>query len=543
VSDERTDFDRLSAGILSGRGVVARYPGVVCVADAAAAEPVRALVALCAAVAGFEPGRPLARRLAAWLSGPDAPPSSLRFGTLADAGDRWAVFLSGAVSLHDAGIDTTIPGADAAAWTDRLVPPGGPLVLLLDGSEGAVNRAVDGAADRVGGRVDDPFADLHDLRAGTVPGRGVVLATASAARHTAIPPLPAPASPAAPSAPSAAPSAVAPFAPPAVAPDPALAAPSAVSPLASPAGPPAVAPAAASAAPPRPGDAATPSPIEAPGAQPPGVEFAKAPAAPPPVRPADPIAGRSVPDEEETELTVSDGSGPPPIPPTPRAGEPALRPPRRADRIDRAPAPAARPPLTPGRPLSPARRGRPADPGPDAPVPTEPAARRQIDDSPVVEGPRTRGHLCSRGHLNDPRSHFCVLCGIRMNERTGELVFGPRPPLGLLVFDDGATYSVDAEYLVGRMPDVDERVRNGSLRSIVVEDRSGAVSRVHAEVRVDGWDVMLVDSRSRNGTHIAGPGATAWTPVPAGRSHRLTPGTRVRLGSRTFLFESPSGVR
>jgi hypothetical protein len=132
VPEERTDFDRLSAGILAGRGVVARYPGVVCVADAAGAEPVRALVALCAAVAGFEPGRPLARRLAAWLSGPDAPPSSLRFGTLADAGDRWAVFLSGAVSLHDAGADTTIPGAEAAAWPDRLVTPGGPLVLLLD---------------------------------------------------------------------------------------------------------------------------------------------------------------------------------------------------------------------------------------------------------------------------------------------------------------------------------------------------------------------------------------------------------------------------
>ena len=132
MGDDRAEFDRLSAGILAGRGVVARYPGVVCVADAAGAEPVRALVALCAAVAGFEPGRPLARRLAAWLSGPDAPPSSLRFGTLADAGDRWAVFLSGAVSLHDAGTDATIPGADAAAWTDRLVTPGGPLVLLLD---------------------------------------------------------------------------------------------------------------------------------------------------------------------------------------------------------------------------------------------------------------------------------------------------------------------------------------------------------------------------------------------------------------------------
>src|SRR6185312_10958896 len=268
VGDDRAEFDRLSAGILAGRGVVARYPGVVCVADAAGAEPVRALVALCAAVAGFEPGRPLARRLAAWLSGPDAPPPHLRFGTLADAGDRWAVFLSGAVSLHDAGTDTTIPGAEAAAWTDRLVTPGGPLVLLLDAL----------GEDRPQGCADDLFADLHDLRAGTVPGRGVVLATASAARHTAMPPLPPPASAAPPSPPAAA---------------------------------------AAPAAPPLPVD----------------LGRGKAPVH------AEPTHGRPVPDEEPIEVTVGDGSGPPPIPPVPRAEEPPVRPPRRSALIDKAPAP------------------------------------------------------------------------------------------------------------------------------------------------------------------------------------------------------------
>jgi FHA domain len=479
---------------------VARYPGVVCVADAASAEPVRALVALCAAVAGFEPGRPLARRLAAWLGGPDAPPSSLRFGTLADAGDRWAVFLSGAVSLHDADSDVTIAGAEAAAWTDRLISGGGPLMLLLDPV----------AADEARARTtfDDPFSDLHDLRAGTVPGRGVVLAVASAARHSAGPPLPAASAPV-----------------PAPTPD----------------GP------NGSAAPEDARPAGSAAPEDARPAAPPGLDLAKAPADQPDLH-AHPTAGRPVPEETPNELTVSDGSGPPPIAEE-AAEEPVIRPPRRAERIDKAPAPEPRAPLTPGRALSPSGRGTDGTDGTDGADDaddlgtTEPSIPRPQDDSPVVDGPRTRGHLCARGHLNDPRSLFCVLCGIRMNERTGELVFGPRPPLGLLVFDDGATYTVDAEYLVGRMPDVDERVRNGSLRSIVVEDRSGSVSRVHAEVRVDGWDVLLVDNRSRNGTHIAGPGASAWTPVPTGRSHRLTPGTRVRLGSRTFLFESPSGVR
>jgi hypothetical protein len=202
---------------------------------------------------------------------------------------------------------------------------------------------------------------------------------------------------------------------------------------------------------------------------------------------------------------------------------PVLRQPRRTEPIfGVAPTEPVRPPLEVGAPAAP---GRPP----------------QVDGGPDV--PQARGHLCSRGHLNDPRSHFCVLCGIRMNERTGVLVLGPRPPLGLLVFDDGATYTVDAEYLVGRMPELDERVRSGALRSIVVEDHSGSVSRVHAEVRVDGWDVLVVDTGSRNGTYLAMPGERRWSPLAPREGKRLVPGTRVRLGARTFIFESPSGVR
>jgi hypothetical protein len=156
--------------------------------------------------------------------------------------------------------------------------------------------------------------------------------------------------------------------------------------------------------------------------------------------------------------------------------------------------------------------------------------------------PQARGHLCPRGHLNDPRSQFCLQCGLRVEERSA-LVAGSRPPLGLLIFDDGATHTVDTDYLVGRMPEADPRVRAGSLRSLLIEDSSGAVSRVHAEIHITGWDVLLVDSGSRNGTFVAGPGEQAWTALPARQSRRLVAGTRVRLGGRTFLFESPPGVR
>jgi len=255
---------------------------------------------------------------------------------------------------------------------------------------------------------------------------------------------------------------------------------------------------------------------------------------------ASPAARGAVPEAPPRPPPSGPGSGPgrEPVPPQAPPGAAtgvagAVAPanpvaPRRAERIfGVAPAEPARPPLALGAPV-----GAPASVVQDEPT-----------RAAVQEQPQAQGHLCARGHLNDPRSHFCVLCGIRMNERTGVLVIGSRPPLGLLVFDDGSTYTVDAEYLVGRMPEADQRVRSGVLRAIIIEDRSGSVSRVHAEVRVNGWDVMLVDSGSRNGTYLAGPGEPGWTPLPPHQSKRLVPGTRVRLGARTFVFESPSGVR
>lgn len=397
--------EEVRAVVLRGDGLVARYAGVLCVASCPDPAPLHRLLEICRAAAGDEPGRPLARRLAMWLGGSDAPPHGLVFGTVSAAGDATAVFLSGGVTAQVG--DTRLGGADAAAWTDRLVPgPDVAVRLFLDGTGG-----------------DAPDIGLLDLREGVVDGGGVVIGAA-------------------------------------------------------PVGGPSV-------------------------RQPPGQK--PQPVQTPPVRPmninAEPtlIGMEPAPD--------GDGTGP----------------------IGVALAEPPRPPLEAGEPVDTANRTAPPTPA-----------------AGISAGPRdgeARGHLCSRGHLNDPRSHFCVMCGIRMNERTGVLVVGARPPLGLLVFDDGATYTVDAEYLVGRMPEADDRVRTGSLRSIVVEDRSGAVSRVHAELRVDGWDVVLVDSGSRNGTFVAAPGDPAWTPVPPGQSRRLVPGMRVRLGGRSFVFESPSGVR
>lgn len=463
-----------SAGGAGGSGgVVARFPGVVCVVGPSGGGPggagVRALLDLCLAAADAAedgaPGRALGRSLARWLAGPDAP-DDLVFGTVAAADDRVAVFLSGAVTARLPGTasaaDAVLSGLDAVSFTDRLVPrPRGPLVLTLDATP---------VPDDVGARP-------HDLRAGIVPGSGLAL----------LPP------------------GVAPDAVPAAAPQPTAARPV-----------------------PEP---AVPEPAVEPAAPPPAAEVATPPAPRAPRR-SDRIAG---PDG-------GSGGAVPPRPPLADGGPPGwLR------RGGPAPSPHGRPPHGPA-PLPPAPPG-PGRPDPESgPTQLMGAGRRPPDPDDVVteqaRDPLARGFVCARGHLNDPRSHFCVLCGIRMNERTGVLTVGPRPPLGLLVFDDGATYTVDAEYVVGRLPDGDERVRRGELRALMVDDRGATVGRVHAEVRLRDWDVQLVDVGSRNGTYVVPPGGAAWERMPARTPLRLEPGTRVRLGHhRTFVFESPSGVR
>ena len=79
-----------------------------------------------------------------------------------------------------------------------------------------------------------------------------------------------------------------------------------------------------------------------------------------------------------------------------------------------------------------------------------------------------------------------VTSGLEVGGLQEEEAHGQRPLLGLLVFDDGSTYTVDAEYLLGRMPEADPRVAAGALRSLALEDTSGAVSRVHAQIVVNG---------------------------------------------------------
>jgi len=160
------------------------------------------------------------------------------------------------------------------------------------------------------------------------------------------------------------------------------------------------------------------------------------------------------------------------------------------------------------------------------------------DDAPV---PIILGAYCKNGHFDDPEARYCAVCGISMNQRTLVPRLGPRPPLGLLVLDDGALLQLDADYVIGREPTLDASVAAGKARPLRITDKGGTVSRVHAQIQLDEWLVLVTDLDSANGTRIRLPNEAAHQSLIPRVPALLQPGSHVDLGGRGFRYESHRG--
>lgn len=221
------------------------------------------------------------------------------------------------------------------------------------------------------------------------------------------------------------------------------------------------------------------------------------------------------------------------------------------------PEPVA-PPAPETGPVDSVQPDRPVPPPVEVYVPVEyssvlldgPEAEEELDLGPLPipgdhvhqeQDPRVslvKGVFCKNNHFNDPRVLFCAVCGINMVQQTPVLVQGGRPPLGVVVLDDGSVYQLDGDYLLGRDPDSDPRVAAGEFRSIPIQDHSQLISRVHARLELHGWDVVLVDNSSTNGTFYLEPGDQNWRHLPPGGQQPLTPRSRIRLGNRSLAYDT-----
>ncbi|MVU78892.1 FHA domain-containing protein [Nocardia sp. ET3-3] len=145
------------------------------------------------------------------------------------------------------------------------------------------------------------------------------------------------------------------------------------------------------------------------------------------------------------------------------------------------------------------------------------------------------GFKCARAHPSDPRAAFCTVCGMPVDQ-TQPVAEVIRPPLGMLVLDDGMTYMVAADAVVGRDPEHSDAVHAG-LIPLRIDDNSGGMSRVHAEIRLVNWDITLIDHGSTNGTRVRPPGYRDWVRLQPNQPFTLMPGAEIMLGNRVLRLE------
>jgi len=170
-------------------------------------------------------------------------------------------------------------------------------------------------------------------------------------------------------------------------------------------------------------------------------------------------------------------------------------------------------------------------PRPLPPLPPVGAIEPPVPGSPVVAGV-----LCASGHLNRPGMTACARCRKPIPASSSPLS-GARPPLGCLVFDDGSIYRLARPYLVGSDPESDPTVRGGLAVGLKLEGSD--LSPSHAEIKLDDWEVVVIDRSSKGQTSIWPPGSVAWVPLTPFRPTALKPATHLAFGSRVATFLTP----
>jgi hypothetical protein len=120
------------------------------------------------------------------------------------------------------------------------------------------------------------------------------------------------------------------------------------------------------------------------------------------------------------------------------------------------------------------------------------------------------------------------------------VVNGSPSPLVKLTWDNGEVNELVGAALVGRDVALDEAVLSGELAALVPGGQNDSMSRVHAEVRPSGGDIVVVDRGSTNGTFVWDDAAKAWQRLSPGEPHVVHPGAVLAFGERTATLEAIS---
>jgi len=175
------------------------------------------------------------------------------------------------------------------------------------------------------------------------------------------------------------------------------------------------------------------------------------------------------------------------------------------------------------------------DPSADAPTALIPSVSGGGGAGPSAV---VMGRLCPQGHSNPPSASTCRICAEPVAAQPPRPL--SRPTLARLRASDGSVVPLDRPVLIGRAPT--ENAAPGVLpRLLTVPSPHHDISRTHLLVVPDGWDLMVTDLHSTNGTIIVRP--------PQGQRELLRPdlptpvpiGTRLELGDGVSVTVEPPG--
>ncbi len=177
-----------------------------------------------------------------------------------------------------------------------------------------------------------------------------------------------------------------------------------------------------------------------------------------------------------------------------------------------------------------------------APVPTVreplPVATTSLDEPlPQPDAVLVPTLRCSAGHPNNPAATHCAYCGRSLVDGTARLLDRPQPTLGILMLDDGSSYTLDAGYLIGCLPDLAIALSRGDVRPLVLPEEDG-VAPTHAEIALDGWAVTVADRALDADTWVRRPGDREWSRLEHSRPEAVVAESQIRVGERVLTFIS-----
>ena len=176
---------------------------------------------------------------------------------------------------------------------------------------------------------------------------------------------------------------------------------------------------------------------------------------------------------------------------------------------------------------------------PDSPLPSEAVAGLTVYTGPgraqpngsraaASAGDLVEGVTCGHGHFGYPGLRYCMTCGVSLLPLTGTLGPGRRPPLGILILEDGATHVLDRDVRLFQAKG-SERLTAGRRDEVPAES-------VLAEIRLAGWQPVVSSDFYPIAVTLPGGGHVR---VPPGAPTELMPGAEVTVGRHRIRYESP----